>query len=315
MDFFQAAFDNDIKTLLKAENLLEMKNIKGQTLLHFAIFGGSIEAASFLINQGIDVNATDHSGENALFDCARRSKLELAKLLILNNANPNIANRKDELPIHLAAHRGDEQMVKLLIEANSILNKKTLDDRLPIHYAILGGQLKIIPSLMKLLKISYLISDEYGNTLLHYAARTTNVEMISFLISQGIDVNSLNDQLESPLFSAVKTGSLDVVKLFIQEEALLDIKNRRYETPFDIAVIYEQDNIIKYLDDFKLTPKYEQLVYNNQLILAVLNRDTALLKELLAKNIPLNKNKQGYDALDYAKKYKFKLAVDIINNK
>ena len=70
--------------------------------------------------------------------------------------------------------------------------------------------------------------------------------MISFLISQGIDVNSLNDQFESPLFSAVKTGSLDVVKLFIQEEALLDFKNRRYETPFDIAVIYEQDNIIKY---------------------------------------------------------------------
>lgn len=315
MDLFQAAFDNDLDTLIKEKNILEIKNLKGQTLLHFAIFGGAIETATYLINQGIDVNQTDHSGESALFDCARRSKLELAKLLILNNANPNLANRKDELPIHLACHRGDENMVQLLIEANSILNKKTIDDRLPIHYAILGGQLKILPSLMKLMKISYLINDEYGNTLLHYAARTTNVEMINFLISQGIDVNSLNDQFESPLFSAVKTGSLEVVKALIFEDALPDIKNRRYETAFDIASIYEQENIIKYFFDFKQTPKYEQLIYNNQLILAVLNRDTNLLKELLAKNIPLNKNKQGYDALDYAKKYKFKLAVDIINNK
>lgn len=313
MNLFEMAQNNRLEELQNRITDINMTDAKGRTLLHYAVIGNAVETMLYLIKNGINVNAYDESGETVLFDCARRSKLEMAKILIANSANPNIANRRYELPIHIAAHRGDSRMIQLLVEAKSVLNKKTADDRELIHYAIMGGHVEIVPEIAVLTETSYFVKDEYGNGLLHYATRTSSLEMVKFLVDQKLDVNSLNDQFESPIFNAVKNGNLEIVKYLIKEEAFIDIKNRRYETPMDIAQIHDRDDIFTYLEEIKYEPSYQEFVKKQILTLSVLNRDYDSLRENLYNGARLRKNKLGNTAMDYAKAYNMRLAVNLLS--
>jgi uncharacterized protein len=48
------------------QNLLNEKSSSGSGLLHYAISGNRFDIASFLIDQGIDVNMTNADGQTAL---------------------------------------------------------------------------------------------------------------------------------------------------------------------------------------------------------------------------------------------------------
>lgn len=312
MKLFELALQNQLDELKLEVTDVNVVDNKRRTLLHYAIIGNSVETVLWLIKKGINVNAVDESGETALFESVRRSNIEIAKILISNFANPNIANRRYELPIHIAAHRGDWRMIQLLVEAQTIITKKAIDDKQLIHYAVLGGQVDLIPRLIELTDVSYFIRDEYGNTLLHYATRTSSLPMVKFLVERGLDVNALNDQYETPIFSAVKNNNFDIVNYLVKEGAFIDIKNRRFETPHDIAIIHDRDQIKLYLEETQYQPFYQEHKRSQALTLAVLNRDYHEIRVLAMAHTRLRPNKIGKTALDYAKEYRMKSAVQIL---
>ena len=59
--------------------------------------------------------------------------------------------------------------------------------------------------------------------------------MVKFLIEKKINVNELNEQFETPIFNAVKFSKEQIVMQLILNQAFIEIKNRRYETPIDLA--------------------------------------------------------------------------------
>lgn len=314
MEMFELALQNRLEELKNEVTDINIVDHKRRTLLHHAIIGNSMETILWLIKKGINVNAVDESGETALFESVRRSNLEIAKTLIISHANPNIANHRYELPIHIAAHRGDWRMIQLLVEAQTIITKKAIDDKQVIHYAVLGGQVDLVPKLIDLTSGSYFVRDEYGNTLLHYATRTSNLAMVKFLVEKGLDVNSLNDQYETPLFSAVKNNNFEIVNYLVKEGAFIDIKNRRFETPHDISIIHDRDQIRNYLEEVQYQPFYQEHKRSQALTLAVLNRDYHEIRVLAMAHARLRPNKLGKTALDYAKEYRMKSAVQILND-
>ncbi|MGI6782065.1 MAG: ankyrin repeat domain-containing protein [Acholeplasmataceae bacterium] len=313
MKLFELALKNQLDTLKNEVTDINMIDHKRRTLLHHAIIGNAVETVLWLIKEGINVNAINEAGETALFESVRRSNLEIAKILITHNANPNIANHRYELPIHIAAYNGEWDMIKLLVEAKTILNKKSMDDKQLIHYAILGGQVELAPKIIDLTEGSYFIRDEYGNTLLHYATRTSSLPMVKYLVEKGVDVNALNDQYETPIFSSVKNNNFEIVKFLVKEGAFIDIKNRRFETPHDIAIIHDRDEIRDYLEETQYQPFYQEHKKSQALTLAVLNRDYHEIKVLAMAHTRLRPNKLGKTALDYAKEYRMKSAVQILN--
>ncbi len=314
MSIFLKATENNLEYVKLYMTHLEMVDEKKKSLLHYAVLGSAMEVIFYLLDQDINVNLADAHGETPIFDCARKGKLDIAKLLITKFANVNIENRQGELPIHLAAHKGDLQMIRLLIETGSYLNKKTVEDKLPVHYAIAGGRVETIPYLLKESKQSWFIKDTYGNTLLHHASRTVSVSVIDLLLNQNLDPNALNDQFESPIFNAVRFGSVETVRLLLASDAYIDIHNRRFETPLDTAMIFDKQDILKYLNEYMITPKYERLVQKHALSLAVLNRDHVYLRKLIEKETPMRKDRLQKTALDYAKEYNLGLCVGLLRD-
>ena len=314
MNLFELAQNNQLDLLKTEVTDINITDNRRRTLLHYAVIGNSVDTVLWLIKKGINVNAVDDSGETVLFECVRRSNIDIAKLLITNFANPNIENRRYELPIHIAAQRGNWRMIQLLVEAKTMYNKKSADDKQLIHYAVLGGQIDLIPKIVELTEVSYFVRDEFGNTLLHYATRTSNLTLVKFLIEKGLDVNALNDQYETPVFTAVKNNNFDIVKYLVKEGAFIDIKNRRFETPYDIAIIHDRDEIKLYLEETQYQPIYQDHKRSQALTLAVLNRDYHEIRVLVMAHTRLRPNKLGKTALDYAKEYRMKSAVQILQS-
>lgn len=312
MNVFIKATQNDLDYVKLNMTHLEMVDEKKKSLLHYAVTGSAIDVIQYLLSLDINVNMTDQHGETPIFDCARKGKVQIAKLLISKFANINVENRVGELPIHLAAFKGNLDMIKLLVQSGAYLNKATSEDKYPVHYAIGGGQHEVIDYILKQSKQNYYLKDTYGDTLLHHATKTNNVMMIDALLNQNLNPNALNDQFETPIFNAVRFGSVETIRLLLASDAYLDIKNRRYESPVDTALIYDKKEILDYLSDYMMSPKYERLKEKQALSIAVLNRDHTNLRKLIERRVPMKKDRLNKTALDYAKEYHLNVFIGLL---
>jgi len=77
-------------------------------------------------------------------------------------------------------------------------------------------------------------------------------------------------------------------------------------------MIHDKPEILKYIQDYMVTPKYERLVQKQALALAVLNRDHVYLRKLIEKETPMKKDRLQKTALDYAKEYNLSLCVGLL---
>lgn len=315
MTIFEKAMINDIEYFKENTYDINQQNVDGKSLLHYAVLGSAYDVIKELIKRGININLLDNNNESAIFDCARKAKLDIAKILIINNINLNQVNKLGESLLHLASYKGDKQFIDLLLENDIVVDKTTLDGLYPVHYAVLSSNINIIKHLLNISNQSFLLKDKNNNTLLHHAAKTTNDLLIYFLISEGINVNLMNNSFETPLFNAARFGTRETVLALLNNDAYIDLKNDKRETPVELALIYDNLKVETLLNNYQMLPKYERLIKKQTLTIATLNRSYNLLSHLIKNGIPLTYDKFNYNALDYAKLYNLDEAIKIINKK
>ncbi|KAI4110123.1 MAG: hypothetical protein L6R37_000016 [Teloschistes peruensis] len=140
------------------------RNIFGHTPLHMVCRGtGSLTLLKCLVAAGVDIDATDKSGETALATATFNSHVDCASHLVHSGADINIANRANDAPIHLALQSDVPAVLQLL------LNK--------------GAK--------------YQEPNNSGRTILHYAAGLVSAETIQILKAHGllgIDLDAKDDQ-------------------------------------------------------------------------------------------------------------------------
>ena len=122
MNLFELAQTNQLDMLKTEVTNINITDTRGRNLLHYAVIGNSVETVLWLINQGINVNQADESGETVLLNVSD------VQILNLQNPNcklckPNIENRRYELPIHIAAGRGDWRLIHYLLKQKQCIIK------------------------------------------------------------------------------------------------------------------------------------------------------------------------------------------------
>ena len=140
--------------------------------------------------------------------------------------------------------------------------------------------------------------DENQNSFLHYAARTTSIEMIRFFLDNDLDPNGLNS-IWNTTFNAVKDGTRETVLELLKRDSFINLLNRRYETPIVLAKIHGHLDILELLKDWSKTKEYIELSNNQSLTIAVLNRDYTELRQLLEQE-KIKKDRLKQTAFDYA---------------
>lgn len=178
-----------LKTLITPKNVLS-KDSDGQTPLHIAIIKDSpFEYIQYLIDSGADVNARNKNGDSVLYLAVKKNKKDVGDLLLSRNADIFATNTENNSPLRIALTEGGEVQ-------DWLITSRTLN-----------------------------IVDGSGNTPLHYAAEWNLKDALSSLIQKGANVNAVNSNGESALFSAVKADSPEIIQLLVENGIITDTRS------------------------------------------------------------------------------------------
>jgi len=109
-------------------------------------------------------------------------------------------------------------------------------------------------------KLSVKYTNDFGDGLLHFAAKGGNPKMVLYLLRRGLDPNVRNKFLETPLFHAAEGGNLDIVNIFSNYKCQFDLQDKFGDTALHFAAREGWVEICDYL--IKQCP--ELLLMKNQ---------------------------------------------------
>lgn len=176
---------------------------------------------------------------------AAKAGLEnVVKYLVENGADVNAENKDLVTPLHLAVHNGNLNVVKYLankgVDVNSILTT--------FQAGSLKGDLKYLNALQAILDKNTLNEkSKDGSTPLHLAVQNDHLNIVKFLIRNGVDVNAKNRDENTPFHLAARNGHLEVVKYLVGNGADVNARNKDGNTPLFTAGEQGDFEMSKYL--------------------------------------------------------------------
>jgi ankyrin repeat protein len=103
-------------------------NVGGYTVLMAAAYSGDLEAATWLVEHGADVNARSEAGCTALHGASVSGNAAILKLLLDRGADPNVRYQEPntigdfQTPLTNAAWHGNVECLKLLLDRGADVN-------------------------------------------------------------------------------------------------------------------------------------------------------------------------------------------------
>ena len=107
-----------IKFLLNNGADINAKNHSGETPLHMAVKTGSMERIDFLLDNGADIRAKDNRKNTPLhhlMNSDNEDKLWILDLFIQYKADLNAVNSDLETPLHIVAKKGTTNLASMLL--------------------------------------------------------------------------------------------------------------------------------------------------------------------------------------------------------
>ena len=315
---FHLAIEKKEPSVLKKILDKELVNINekdkfGRTILQDLVVEGELNLAKLLINYGGDINSQDKKHKNVIFDALSygdenfvlylleldNPKVDLnnvdselntimhhnevsknetiAQKLIESGADTTIANAKGETFLTNLAQSDNSELAKKLIELSlkngADVNAKTIFDN------------TIFMELMKVFAQLSPTEKERRNSILDIAKN---------ILSYGGNINAVNQDKETALFSAVRIGDLELIAFLLNHEVNPNIINIEGQTAF-LELTYKGH---EYLDHILLMLEFgaDPIIKNmqgqsvfevlNEIILHLHTKKTSTNQKLIEKIEP-----------------------------
>ncbi|XP_061191667.1 ankyrin-1-like [Saccostrea echinata] len=174
--------------------LIDVKDNDGNTVLHSACVNGDGQLISFLIKKGLDINALTNDGDSALHIACCNDNYGACEFLVTNHPQLiNVKNNKGYTVLHSACESGDRKLISFLIEKGLDINAQTNDGKSVLHIACFNGDIDLCKLIVHN-NPQLLQSKDYSSvTVLHAAARSGNLELFKYFVSEGLNVDCMTN--------------------------------------------------------------------------------------------------------------------------
>jgi len=233
---------------------------QGDTPIHIACRYCEIDVVAFLTQETqCDPNIPNTNGELPLHIACGREYLEMVKLV--SKCDLHVQTKSGFTPLHIACEHNAVEIIEYLVQEKECAPNQYphLYDDLLIHCACVLGGVELVIKLANSANVNlrypekslrYQYSNRqitYGNTPLHEACKSANVEVVTFLVEKfQCDQGVQNQEGELPLHLACGQRSLEIVKLVSHCDVNCQTKHKQ-ETPLHIACREGALDIVRYL--------------------------------------------------------------------
>lgn len=240
----RAIIDNNygiVELLLKRGADPNISVIYWGTSLHTAYLSDKtdLKLIRLLFDYGADPNATDDRNERPLGYAISHENPEYIKLLLEKGADTN-AYTKWGSYLHGAAGYYNLEAVKIFLSLGQDVNLPNDDGNTPLHLMNIGVANKGID---KIFPVDEQTEEEHDPGT--PARRCKDVSAI--LISNGANIMARNNNGDTPLHTAVRSCELETVTLLIEQGADVNAENKYGRTPLHWAAYWEQEDIARLL--------------------------------------------------------------------
>ena len=298
-NIFLAALKNDTLTLKEYLKFGDV-NITDDTnssLLHYAARGNALEVANLLLDNYINLNIVNSSGETPLFEAINRGELGFCKILCRYNADTSVVNKFGQTVYFKAILKGRIDIIELIEDFLKIDYEFTNPDgENALFYALKAYNTKLFFRLARLYP-NLLKARNYENVnLLMLALKYDNEEVINFLLEQFDNLYEADCFNNNIIFYAARYSSYLVMKKILEKKVIIEGKNKDGLNIFDLASLNPNSTLLL-LENYNDSYEYRLYKKTYPFHVAVINRDYDLLD---LKRFDINKkDTNGISIIDY----------------
>ena len=204
-------------------------------------------AINAFFDAGINKNAQNSDGRTVLIAAAARGELDIVNLLLSRGVDVNVKDNRDYTAL---AHALEARYPEV---EEALLNRPELDPNVggllgrPVLLAYVWRDNKKATERLLALGADVKLQDKDGDTALHGAAETGNVEIMRMLLDKGADPNAKNKQGGTPLMWAAVFGNDAATWLLLSRGADASLKDNDGITALEWASRNNRQNVISVL--------------------------------------------------------------------
>ena len=207
----------------------------------------------------------------------------------------------------LGAVRGDIELMKQDLEAGVDVNTKAQFNRTALMYSSWNGHLPAIEFLVSQGANIDSVDNQFGQSALFFAAENGQLDAVKLLIELGSNLQLINDKGQNLLMRACFSESLELVQYLIERDDVdINARLKKGRTAVMVASQLEKPETLKLLIDNGANVNF--LIDNSgtALIIASFHGNAEIAKILVEAGADVDhKDKDGLRAIDYARKNGF----------
>ena len=223
-------------------------DVENQTPLYLACQSGHLPVVQFFVEQGAKMNYHrnyhDYKNcQNPIVIAAENGHIEVVRYLVEKGAEMDYSCSDD---VEESSQSSDNENSQNSDEENSQNSSNRIVRITPIMAASRGGQVEVIRFLLEQ-GVDRENGDPEGSTPLHYAAKYGRLHVMHYLLEQGADKEKANNDSETPLLLAAFGGRVEVVRVLVEHGAEKDKAGNDGETPLHKAACRGHLEVLRFL--------------------------------------------------------------------
>ncbi len=236
-----------VKLLLKNNVNINLRTLAGSPALSMAINMRKRDITALLINAGADCNFKDARGYNPLYFAVDMEDLPTVRLLLDNGADVNAHCGGGVTALNLAESKNNQALISLL-KASGAQPYELKDCDLLLKAARAGNLTQLRAELNKGVHPDSM--DASQDIAIVLAAKYGHFSIVKELISRGCNIDQFSKRsMQTALYAATLNKHVDIVKLLVSKGANFRLKGYGNKTVLDIALMVNNREIIKCLQD------------------------------------------------------------------